>query len=100
VYLLNVRQTLVYLIGAVEGLLVARLVLRLFAARPDNLVVRGVLAVTEPLRAPLAVLDAAQPRFGATLEFSTLLLVVALPALAVVAWRVLGSTGEVQARYR
>jgi hypothetical protein len=100
VYLVNVRQALVYLIGVVEGLLAARLVLRLFAARPDNLVVWGVLAATEPLRVPLAMLDAAQPRFGATLEFSTLALVVALPALAVVVWRVLGSTGEVHARYR
>ncbi|HWQ12405.1 MAG TPA: YggT family protein [Roseiflexaceae bacterium] len=95
-----VRHTFVYLIGVAEGLLLARLVLRLFAARPDNPAVQALLAATEVLRAPLVALDAAQPRFGAVLEFSTLALLVVLPTLALVAWRLLGSRGEVRTRYR
>jgi hypothetical protein len=45
------------------------------------------------------VLDAAQPRFGAVLELSTLVLVVLLPALTVLAWRLLRRKGGVRARY-
>jgi YggT family protein len=96
----NVRPTLVYIIGAAEGLLLARLVLRMFAARPDNPAVAVLLAVTEPLRWPLAALDAMQPRFGAVLELSTLVLVVVLPALAVGVWRLLAGAGQVRAGYR
>ena len=88
--MVNVRAALVWAIGIIEGLLLARLVLRLFAARPDNPVVAALMAATEPARLPLAMLDAAQPQFGAVLEISTLLLLVALPALAAVAWRVRG----------
>jgi uncharacterized protein YggT (Ycf19 family) len=95
----NVRVGVVYLIGVVEGLLLARLVLRLFAARPDNPAVQALMALTNPLRAPLIVLDAAQPRFGAVLELSTLVLVVLLPALTVLAWRLLRRKGGVRARY-
>lgn len=58
--------------GAVGALLLARLLLRMLAARPDNPVVAALLSVTAPLVAPFAVLDASQPRFGAVLEFSTL----------------------------
>lgn len=75
----NVRQILIWAVGALEGLLLARLVLRLFAARPDNPAVAALLALTEPLRAPLALLDAAQPQFGAVLELSTLALLVLFP---------------------
>jgi hypothetical protein len=52
-----------------------------FAARPDNPFVRIFLDATGPLLAPLAFLDAGQPRYGAMLEISTLAL-IALVALA------------------
>ena len=84
-----VRHILVYAIGAVEGLLLARLMLRLLAARPDNPFVQTFLAMTAPLLAPLAFLDSGQPRYGATLELSTLALVIllALAGVAVVVLR-------------
>ena len=47
--------------------------LRLFAARPDHPVVAALYLITAPVQA-LAFLDASQPRFGATLELSTLAL--------------------------
>ncbi|MBK9712261.1 MAG: YggT family protein [Kouleothrix sp.] len=64
---------LAYALGAVEALLLSRLVLRLFAARPDHPVVAALYLITAPVQA-LAFLDASQPRFGATLELSTLAL--------------------------
>jgi hypothetical protein len=96
----NARTALIWVSGAAEGLLIARLVLRLFAARPDNPVVAALIAVTEPLRWPLAALDVAQPQFGAVLEISTLSLVVLLPALAAVVWRMLGRGEGVRSGYR
>lgn len=81
---MRVRHIAAYSMGVMEGLLLARLMLRLFAARPDNPFVQAFLAVTGPLLAPLAFLDAGQPRYGATLELSTLALVILL-ALAGVA---------------
>lgn len=61
-------------IGVIEGLLVARLVALLFAARPDNPVIRLLLTLTTPLTVPFAALDrlANQPQFGARLELATL----------------------------
>jgi hypothetical protein len=73
-----VRHIVTYIIGGMEGLLLARLVFRLFAARLDNPFVQAFLAVTGPLLTPLAFLDAGQPRYGATLELSTLALVILL----------------------
>lgn len=70
------------LAGAGAALLVARLLLRLLAARPDNPVFALFLAATSPPPALAAVLDAGQPRLGATLEFSTLALVLLLLVLA------------------
>lgn len=67
-----------YLIGAAAALLLARLLLRLFAARPDHLFVQALLGASNPLIAPLGFLDAGQPRFGAVLEFSTLALFLLL----------------------
>jgi uncharacterized protein YggT (Ycf19 family) len=93
-------RAFVWLIGALEGLLLARLIARLFAARPDNPVFQALLSVTDLLRAPLAALDSAQPRFGATLEYSTLVLLVVLPAVALVVWRVLERSGGVRTGYR
>jgi hypothetical protein len=84
---INLRHTFAYVLGAVEALLVARLLLRLLAARPDNPVFAILFTITSPPRA-LAALDAAQPRFGATLEFSTLALALALPVVALLLVRV------------
>ncbi len=71
------------LLGAGSALLGARLLLRLLAARPDNPVLSVFFALTAP-RGPLAALDQGQPRFGATLEFSTLALMLALLGVALV----------------
>ena len=75
---MHVRHIAAYSIGGIEGLLLARLVLRLFAARPDNPFVRVFLDLTGPLLVPLAFLDSGQPRYGAALELSTLALVMLL----------------------
>jgi YggT family protein len=71
---LYARHIIAYLVGGLSALLLARFVLRLFAARPDNPVFAAFFAITMPPRA-LAALDAGQPRFGAVLEFSTLTLI-------------------------
>lgn len=68
-----------------EAVLLARLVLRLFAARPDNPSVAAIYGLTNPLVAALAALDVGQPSFGATLELSTLVWCVSIP----VAWALL-----------
>jgi hypothetical protein len=75
---MKIRHIIVALIGCAEGLLLARLVLRLLAARPAHPIVRALLTATTP-PAALAFLDRGQPQFGATLEFSTLALIVLLP---------------------
>jgi hypothetical protein len=75
---MRARHIVGYILGGVEGLLLARLVLRLFAARPDSLFVRLYLDATGPLLAPLAFLDVGQPRYGATLELSALALFIVL----------------------
>lgn len=77
------RLIIVALLGAGSALLGARLLLRLLAARPDNPVLSVFFALTAP-RGPLAALDQGQPRFGATLEFSTLALMLALLGVALV----------------
>ena len=74
---LHARHIIAYIMGGLTALLLARLVLRLFAARPDNPIFAALFAITTPLRA-FAALDAGQPRFGAVLEFSTLALIVLL----------------------
>ncbi len=72
--------------GALEALLLARLLARLLAARPDNPAFALLYAITGPLVAPLAALDYDQPPFGAALEFSTLVLASGVPLLAYLAW--------------
>jgi len=76
-YALRVRHIIAYVLGGLIALLLARLVLRLVAARPDNPIVGAVLAITTPPHL-LAALDAGQPHFGAVLEFSTLALIALL----------------------
>ncbi len=84
---MNLRHILAYALGAVEALLLARLVLRLVAARPDNPVVAALFALTAPPQA-LAALDAGQPRFGATLELATLALILLLLCIGLIVGRV------------
>jgi hypothetical protein len=74
---MNIRHIIASFIGGIEALLLARLVLRLLAARPDHPVLGALFAATTP-PAPLAFLDSGQPRFGATLELSTLALILLL----------------------
>ncbi|HMO58175.1 MAG TPA: YggT family protein [Roseiflexaceae bacterium] len=66
-----------YCVGACEGLLLARLIVRLFAGRPDNAAFALLSTLTAPLIMPFGVLDAAQPQFGAVLEFATLAAMIA-----------------------
>jgi hypothetical protein len=75
--------------GIVEALLLARLIVLLFAARPDNPSFALLLRLTAPLRAPLAFLDDGQPAFGAILEYSTLTMALLVPLLGYLAWIVL-----------
>jgi YggT family protein len=74
---LYARHIIAYVLGGLTALLLARLLLRLFAARPDNPIIAALFTISMPPRA-LAALDAGQPRFGAVLEFSTLALIVLL----------------------
>lgn len=61
-----------YLLGAIEALLLVRLLLRLLAARPDNVAVAALFTISAVLIQPFSFLDVGQPHFGAVLEFSTL----------------------------
>lgn len=76
-----------WIVGIGAGLLVARLVARLFAGRADNSSLAALYRLTDPLVAPLRRLDAGQPRFGAVLELSTLALLVLLVLAGYGAWR-------------
>lgn len=75
--------------GALDALLLARLVARLFAARPDSPAIQLLYAVTSPLVAPLAALNYDQPPYGAALEFATLIMATFVPLLAYLTWAVL-----------
>lgn len=74
------------LVGLLETLLLARLLARLFAARPDNPAMQVLYLLTAPLVQPLRGLDAGQPLYGAVLEVSTLALLVALPLVGLLLW--------------
>lgn len=76
-----------YLVGICEGMLLARLVARLLAARPDNPAMQALYTLTDPLVGLLHGLDAQQPRFGAVLELSTLVLVTGIAVLGYGIWR-------------
>ena len=82
------------------SLLVVRLLLKLLAARPSNPVFGLVDGLTAPLVAPLALLDARQPRFGAVLELSTLALLALLGVLVLAAalWVRRSRAGALRAR--
>lgn len=80
--------------GGLMALLVARLVARLLAARPDNPAFQVLYALTEWLVWPLRFLDAGQPRFGAVLELSTLATLAVAFLLGYGTWRlIVRSTG-------
>lgn len=85
----RLRLLVLWVAGICEALLVARLLARLLAARPDNPVVQLLYALSQPLVAPLAALDAQQPRFGAVLEFSTLTMAISVPLISYLVWRLL-----------
>jgi uncharacterized protein YggT (Ycf19 family) len=87
---MNLRHILTYFLGGLGALLLARLLLSLLAARPDNPAFKALFGLTAPLVAPLQFLDAGQPRFGAVLELSTLALIVLLMVVALAVWSVLG----------
>jgi hypothetical protein len=78
---------LAYLVGSIEALVLVRLVLQLFAARPDNLMVSIILSITNPLITPLSILDTGQPHVGAILEFSTLAVCLLIPILWIIVVR-------------
>jgi uncharacterized protein YggT (Ycf19 family) len=80
---------LVSLLGVLEALLLARLLARLLAARAENAAIAALYALSDPLVMPLATLDAGQPRFGSTLELSTLVLTICVPALAFGIWKLI-----------
>ena len=86
------RLSIGNVVGALEGLLLARFVALLFAARPDNPVFEALLVLTTPLVWSWQALDrwAGQPRFGARLELATLaaMIIVAIGATVLsLAWR-------------
>lgn len=84
------RDAIAFLGGALSGLLVARLVFKMLAARPDSPAVTWLYTLTGPLVAPLAVLDRNQPRFGAVLELGTLATLMIVICLTVLGWVWLG----------
>ena len=83
---LRMRHIVAMLLGAIEALLLVRLLVQLLAARPDNPFMAAYLQVTAPLAAPLAFLDAGQPRYGATLDIATLTLALLLAAFGGGLW--------------
>jgi uncharacterized protein YggT (Ycf19 family) len=87
---LLVRQIIAGVCGGAAMLLLARLVLRLLAARPDNPVFNALFALTTPPPF-LTFLDREQPRFGATLEFSTLAALLLLIIVGLVVARAGGT---------
>ena len=76
---MNVRvakQTTIVVLALVCALLTVRLIVLLFAARPDNSSLSFILNISDMLVWPVAWLDATQPQFGARFERGTLLMVV------------------------
>lgn len=65
---------LIWLTGALEALLLARVVARALAARPDNPAFALLYGITGPLVTPFLALQPDLPPFGAALEWPTLAL--------------------------
>ncbi len=85
-------RSIAWAIGAAEALLLARLLARLLAARPDSPSIAALYAITWPLIAPLAALDLGQRQFGAILEISTLATATLMPLGAYLLWAWLSAT--------
>lgn len=75
--------------GALEGLLLARLVARALAARPDNPAIMFLYAFTRPFIAPFAWFNSDMQAYGAVIERGTLLAAVLVPLAAYAIWRTL-----------
>lgn len=74
--------------GGLACLLLARLVITLFAVRLDNQVFSMLKIVTTPLTFALNWLDTGQPLHGARLEFSTLVMIIVVGLAGVgLRWR-------------
>ena len=70
---------------ATATLMLSRMLLLLFAARPDNVGVQVVLWLSQWLYLPVGWLDASQPVFGARFERGALL---AALICIVITWRI------------
>lgn len=79
------RQVVLLAASLAAALLLARAAMLLLAADPAHPFVRLVAWLTAPLVAPVAWIDAGQPRFGARFERGTLLLACLAPLLALAA---------------
>lgn len=75
--------------GGLEGLLIARLVARALAARPDSPAFTVLYSMTEPFVTPLAALNIDLPPHGAAVEPATLVTAMLVPLIAVTAWLML-----------
>jgi len=80
---------LIWFTGALEALLLARLVARALAARPDNPAFGLLYGITGPLVTPFLALQPDLPPFGAALEWPTLVLALLalLGSFALWHWR-------------
>ncbi|MCS6879959.1 MAG: YggT family protein [Oscillochloridaceae bacterium] len=78
---------LVWLTGVLEALLLARLVARALAARPDNPAFALLYGVTDPLVTPFLALQPDLPPFGAALEWPTVLLALLALLSGFALWR-------------
>lgn len=88
-------------VGMIEGVLALRLLAKLLAARPEHAAIQLLYRVSDPLVAPLWSLDAGQPRFGAVLEYSTLVTALLILAGGYLVWLWLyGSRRNKQRRNR
>jgi len=92
--IVRMREGVALLSGAICGLLTARLVLKILAARPDSPAVIWLYNLSNPLVAPLSILDREQPRFGAILELSTLATLLILISLTSLSWVWLGRIAQ------
>lgn len=79
-------RAIAWLAGGLEVLLLARLLARMIAARPDSPSIALLYQLTAPLIGPLALLDRGQPPFGASLERATLTLLALIPLGAYLLW--------------
>jgi hypothetical protein len=69
----HVARLVTFVGSVVLAILASRVLILLFAARPDNPGVALILSVSDILRTPFAWIDALQPVYGARFERGTLL---------------------------